>query len=67
LPQIQTPALVPNGDTDLLIPPDNSKIPAERIPGAKLDIIPGGPHRVLVEQPEACHKATLEFLRGPDD
>ncbi len=66
LPQIQAPTLVITGDADLLVPPDNSNILAERIPGAKLKIISGGGHQILVEQPEACNKAILEFLQGLD-
>ncbi len=63
LPRIKAPTLVLTGDRDVLIPPENSKILAERIPGAELNIIPGGGHQVLVEQPEACNSAVLEFLR----
>jgi pimeloyl-ACP methyl ester carboxylesterase len=63
LPQINSPTLILTGDGDVLIPPENSKILAERIPGAELKIIPGGGHQVLVEQPEACNAAVLEFLR----
>ncbi|RJX33365.1 MAG: alpha/beta fold hydrolase [Desulfarculus sp.] len=64
LPRIQAPTLVLTGDADVLIPPGNSKILAQRIPGAKLAVIPGGGHQILVEQPEACNKAVLAFLGG---
>lgn len=64
LPRIKTPTLVLTGKGDLLIPPENSEILAKRIPGAELKIIPGGGHQVLIEQPEACNAALLEFLRG---
>jgi len=63
LPRIETPTLVLTGDADLLIPPGNSEILAARIPGAELKIISGGGHQVLVEHPEACNAAVLEFLR----
>jgi 3-oxoadipate enol-lactonase len=63
LPRIKAPTLVLTGDADVLIPPENSKILAERIPGAELKIISGGGHQVLVEQPEACNAAVLDFLR----
>jgi 3-oxoadipate enol-lactonase len=63
LPRIKAPTLVLTGDADLLIPPDNSRILAESIPGAELKIISGGGHQVLVEQPKACNAAVLEFLR----
>jgi pimeloyl-ACP methyl ester carboxylesterase len=63
LPQIKATTLVLTGDADLLVPPENSKILAERIPGAELKVISGGGHQVLVEQPEACNAVVLEFLR----
>jgi 3-oxoadipate enol-lactonase len=67
LPQIKAATLVLTGDADLLVPPDNSKILAERIPGAKLIIVPGGGHQILVEQPEACNKAIMDFFQGLND
>jgi pimeloyl-ACP methyl ester carboxylesterase len=66
LPQIKAPTLVLTGNEDLLVPPGNSKILAERIPGAELKVIAGGGHQVLVEQPEACNKTIMGFLRGLD-
>jgi pimeloyl-ACP methyl ester carboxylesterase len=67
LPQIKAATLVLTGNADLLVPPDNSKILAQRIPGAKLAIISGGGHQIMVEQPEKCNTAILGFLRGRDD
>ena len=63
LPRIKASTLVLTGDADSLVPPENSKILAEAIPNAELRIISGGGHQVLVEQPEACNAAVLEFLR----
>ncbi|MBU1274797.1 MAG: alpha/beta hydrolase [Proteobacteria bacterium] len=67
LPQIQAPTLVLTGDADVLIPPGNSEILAQRIPGAKLAVIPGGGHQILVEQPAPCNQAVLAFLGDLDD
>lgn len=67
LPRIKAPTLVLTGDADVLIPPGNSEILARRIPGAKLAVIPGGGHQILVEQPEPCNQAVLAFLGGLDD
>lgn len=64
LPQIQAPTLVLTGDADVLIPPGNSEILAQRIPGAKLVVVPGGGHQILVERPEACNQEVLTFLDG---
>jgi len=61
LPQIKAPTLVIAGDADRLIPPDNSKIIASRIPGAELVIIPNAGHG-FTEAPEAT-TAILDFLK----
>ena len=56
LPQITMPALVITGAKDVLIPAGNSEILAERIPGAKLHIIPNAGHAFFNE-------ARAEFLK----
>lgn len=66
LPRIKAPTLVLTGDADVLIPPGNSRILAERIPGARLVIAPGGGHQILVEQADYCNRAILEFLESVD-
>ncbi len=63
LTDIRTPALVMAGTEDVLIPPENSKILAEGIPGAKLVMVPDGAHQVLIEQPEICNRAISDFLK----
>lgn len=67
LGQIKSPTLVLTGDADVLIPPGNSEILAQLIPHAKLVVVPGGGHQILVEQPEACNQIILDFLAGLDD
>jgi 3-oxoadipate enol-lactonase len=62
LPEIKAPTLVLTGDADVLIPPGNSEILAERIPNARLIVIPGGGHQILVEEADACNEAILTFL-----
>jgi len=62
LPQIATPTLVIHGESDRLVPPENSRLIAERIPGAKLVTIPHAGHLFLTDQPEAAAHAILEFL-----
>ena len=49
---------------DRLVPPENAKLIAERIPGAKLAMIPRASHIFLTDQTEAAHQAILEFLGG---
>ena len=46
LATIRAPALVVAGDGDRLVPRENSRRIARRIPGAKLVLLPGAPHRL---------------------
>jgi pimeloyl-ACP methyl ester carboxylesterase len=50
---IRTPTLVITGAQDILMPVENSRRIAERIPGARLVLIEGGAHIFFLEQPEA--------------
>jgi 3-oxoadipate enol-lactonase len=59
---IRNPTLVLAGSEDALIPAENSRILAERIPHARLQVIEGGGHQFLIEQPDQFNKAVLEFL-----
>jgi pimeloyl-ACP methyl ester carboxylesterase len=59
---IAAPTLVIHGETDRLVPPENGKLIAERIPGAKLVMIPHASHLFTTDQTEASHRAILEFL-----
>ncbi|MBW1819485.1 MAG: alpha/beta hydrolase [Deltaproteobacteria bacterium] len=67
LPDIQAPTLVLTGKEDILIPPENAEILAERIPNARLEVIEGGGHQFLIEQPEAFNRAVLDFLTRLDE
>jgi pimeloyl-ACP methyl ester carboxylesterase len=62
LQQVQTPTLVITGSEDRLIPPDNSRLIAERIPGAILKKLPGG-HLFMFEYPEEFNRAIIEFAK----
>jgi pimeloyl-ACP methyl ester carboxylesterase len=62
LPQIKAPTLVIAGDADRLIPPENSRILASRIPDAELVIMENAGHGFFSETPEST-KAILDFLR----
>jgi pimeloyl-ACP methyl ester carboxylesterase len=62
LAQISAPTLVIHGENDRLVPPENARLIASRIPGAKLTIIPGASHIFTTDQPDAAHGAILEFL-----
>jgi 3-oxoadipate enol-lactonase len=60
--QITAPTLVIHGETDSLVPAANGRLIAERIPGAKLVLIPHASHIFETDQPGAAHQAVLEFL-----
>jgi pimeloyl-ACP methyl ester carboxylesterase len=67
LSQITAPTLVIHGESDRLVPAGNSKLIAERIPGAKLVILLGASHIFPTDQPEAAHQAIREFLAEKAD
>jgi 3-oxoadipate enol-lactonase len=60
---VRNPTLVLVGSEDVLIPPENSRILAERIPGARLQVIEKGGHQFLIEEPDAFNRAVLDFLK----
>jgi 3-oxoadipate enol-lactonase len=62
--QITAPTLVIHGETDRLVPAANGRLIAERIPGAKLVLIPHASHIFETDQPGTAHQAVLEFLAG---
>jgi pimeloyl-ACP methyl ester carboxylesterase len=62
LPRIAAPTLVLTGDADRLIPPENSRILADRVPGARLRFIPGAGHDFPTDRPEETAAAIREFL-----
>jgi pimeloyl-ACP methyl ester carboxylesterase len=62
LPAITTPTLVVTGAQDVLIPARNSEIIAERIPGAKLHIIPNAGHAFFAEARDEFLKAFVPFV-----
>lgn len=62
LPGLVVPTLVVCGGDDVLVPPENSRILAERIPGAELVVIEGTAHVFFVEEPERTNRELLAFL-----
>jgi 3-oxoadipate enol-lactonase len=62
LAQITAPTLVVHGEMDLLVPCANARLIAERIPGAKLILIPNASHIFETDQPGAANPTILEFL-----
>ena len=63
LAAIKAPTLVVSGDSDAIVPVQNSRNLASKIPGAELDIFKGGSHLFFIERPEEFNRTTIEFLR----
>jgi 3-oxoadipate enol-lactonase len=63
LPQINCPTLVITGRDDLLISWENSRILAQRIPGAELIVLEPAGHCFWLEQPEQAGEAILRFIQ----
>lgn len=59
---IRCPSLVLCGENDILKPPHYSETIASRIPGARLQVIPGAPHAMVLENHDAVNEALLRFL-----
>jgi len=62
LDKIRTPTLVVVGAEDVPQPPANAKRIANKIPGAKLTVIPEAGHICTVEEPLAVTSAIEDFL-----
>jgi pimeloyl-ACP methyl ester carboxylesterase len=62
LGQIAAPALVIGGTADQMTPDKYAKYLAEKIPGARLAMIKGAGHMVMLEQPELVARHVREFL-----
>jgi len=66
LGSVSVPTLVLVGSEDPATPPDQAGLIADRIPGARLEEIPGAAHLLNVEQPEAFDRAVLSHLTGEE-
>ena len=62
LGEITAPTLVMTGDADVLIPPANSEILAERIPNAELRCFAGCGHGFNLEAADDFNRAVEAFL-----
>jgi pimeloyl-ACP methyl ester carboxylesterase len=56
---IATPTTVLCGRADRLTPPSESVRLAERIPGARLEIVPGAGHMLMFEAPDRLEEVVL--------
>ena len=62
LGRITAPTLVVHGELDALVPPDNGRTLAERIPGAELVLVPDANHLLMTDQPELVAKVLVDWL-----
>lgn len=64
LPQLSAPTLVLTGADDVLVPPGNSGIIAERIPGARLIEFPDAGHLFFIEKADDVNRTLREFFEA---
>ncbi len=62
LKSIGVPTLVIHGECDALVPPENGRILAREIPGARLVTLPSASHLFITDQPELSIAAVRSFL-----
>lgn len=62
LPRIQAPTLVVHGEDDELAPVANAELLAERIPNARLLLLPGARHGYLHEATPKATESVRDFL-----
>jgi pimeloyl-ACP methyl ester carboxylesterase len=60
--QIAAPTLALGGTADQMTPPKYAAFLAEKIPGARLVMIEGAGHLVMLEQPELVARHVEQFL-----
>lgn len=65
LGEIRRPTLVVTGEHDVGSNTRMARLMAERIPGARLEILPGMRHAILAEVPERVAALIEAFLAGP--
>ena len=61
---IRVPSLVVCGSDDLLTPPKYAQFLVEKIEGARLEIIDGAGHMVMIEKPDEFNSRVMEFLQS---
>jgi pimeloyl-ACP methyl ester carboxylesterase len=62
LKQITCPVHIIVGELDLPTPPSDAKLMADRIPGARLTVIPGAAHLSNMEQPDRFNETIRSFV-----
>ena len=60
---IEAPALVVHGDEDLIVPTENGRELARRLPNARYVELEGRGHNLMLQDPETFNQLVLGFLR----
>jgi pimeloyl-ACP methyl ester carboxylesterase len=60
--RIDVPALVVHGDEDLIVPVENGRELARRLPTARYVELPGRGHNLMLQDPETFNELVLDFL-----
>jgi 3-oxoadipate enol-lactonase len=60
---IEAPTLLVTGTEDNVVDPRNTDVLAERLPGARVERLPGTGHLFFWEQPDAVVRIVTEFLQ----
>lgn len=64
LPSLHVPTLILTGDDDPIVPAENSRRLAARIPGSRLRVLEGARHLVFIERAEEFNHLVIEFLKS---
>jgi pimeloyl-ACP methyl ester carboxylesterase len=64
LPNVHIPTLVIGGTNDVLTPPAEARRIARLIPGARLELMPGGGHMLMLEQTDELDHLIVDFARS---
>ncbi|MBU0704005.1 MAG: alpha/beta hydrolase [Chloroflexi bacterium] len=62
LKDVQAPTLILFGEHDKVVPPANADLLAEKLPNARIKILPDAGHIFPIETPDAAVDAVVEFL-----
>ncbi len=63
LPNVHIPTLVIGGTADVLTPPFEARRMARLIPGARLELMSGGGHMLMLERTEELDRLIIDFAR----
>ncbi len=62
LEQVTVPTLILHGENDLILPPKNGEMLADRIQSSRLVLFKNGPHWIFIERYEDFNRLILDFL-----